>query len=164
VAAAFEDRDGFTIAHSVTLSLAATASFRCPPRLVEPVIALSIIAVAATNLRARKVNEASPRRDLRPWLALGFGLIHGFGFAGAWPKSGCRASRWAGRWGLSTLGSKWGRRFWCCCSRLAGGHCEVAAALQCGLSNTAPPASLLSALSGSRRGVGRLRSRPEKTL
>lgn len=78
----------FTIAHSVTLSLAATGVFSLPPRLVEPVIALSIIAVAATNLRARKVNEASPRRDLRPWLALGFGLIHGFGFAGALAEVG----------------------------------------------------------------------------
>ena len=79
----------FTLAHSVTLSLAATGIFSLPPRFVEPVIALSIIAVAATNLRARKANEEpEARRDIRPWLALGFGLIHGFGFAGALAEVG----------------------------------------------------------------------------
>jgi hydrogenase/urease accessory protein HupE len=79
----------FTFAHSITLSLAATSIFSLPPRFVEPVIALSIIVVAATNLRARKTHEeAKPRRDVRPWLALGFGLIHGFGFAGALAEVG----------------------------------------------------------------------------
>jgi hypothetical protein len=79
----------FTFAHSITLSLAATGLFSLPPRFVEPVIALSIVTVAATNLRARRAqSESGARRDIRPWLALGFGLIHGFGFAGALAELG----------------------------------------------------------------------------
>lgn len=67
----------FTLAHSVTLTLAATGTFILPSRLVEPLIALSIVAVAAENLRPH-----DKAQDWRPWLAFGFGLIHGFGFAG----------------------------------------------------------------------------------
>lgn len=73
----------FTLAHSVTLSLAATGIVTLAPRLVEPVIALSIVAVAAANLWHSRSNAAGAPLDTRPWLALGFGLIHGFGFAGA---------------------------------------------------------------------------------
>ena len=47
------------------------------PRVVEPVIAASIIYVAVENLWLR----GSPPRG-RPALAFGFGLVHGFGFAG----------------------------------------------------------------------------------
>ena len=43
--------------------------------MIEPAIALSIIYVGVDNLMVRK------GRDLRPWIALAFGLIHGFGFA-----------------------------------------------------------------------------------
>jgi hypothetical protein len=64
----------FTVAHSVTLALAGLGGVQLPSRLVEPVIALSIAVVALENL----LGEAGPRRWL---LALGFGLIHGFGFA-----------------------------------------------------------------------------------
>ena len=67
---------GFTAGHSVTLSLAALNVVRPPPNLVEPAIALSIIYVGADNLLKRD------GRDMRVWIALGFGLIHGFGFAG----------------------------------------------------------------------------------
>jgi hydrogenase/urease accessory protein HupE len=73
----------FTLAHSITLTLAATGILALSPRLVEPLIALSIVAVALENLRHR----ASPH-DIRPWLAFGFGLIHGFGFAGALAEVG----------------------------------------------------------------------------
>jgi hypothetical protein len=79
----------FTLAHSLTLGIAA-AGVWCPsPRMVEPLIALSILYIAAENLavglrrRSRPEAERTPRRDLRPLLAFGFGLIHGFGFAGA---------------------------------------------------------------------------------
>jgi hydrogenase/urease accessory protein HupE len=65
----------FTIAHSVTLSLAALDIFSPPARLIEPAIALSIVYVGADNLLAQG------GRDVRAWIALAFGFIHGFGFA-----------------------------------------------------------------------------------
>jgi len=64
----------FTVAHSITLSLAALDIMRLPARLVESVIAVSV-ALAALNNLWPLVREKS-------WLvAFGFGLIHGFGFA-----------------------------------------------------------------------------------
>lgn len=66
----------FTLGHSVTLALAATGTFAPPAWLVEPLIALTIVIVGVDNL-LRKPGQ----RDLRPWFALFFGLIHGFGFA-----------------------------------------------------------------------------------
>jgi len=66
----------FTLGHSVTLALAATGTFAPPAWLVEPLIALTIVIVGVDNL-LRKPGQ----RDLRPYFALFFGLIHGFGFA-----------------------------------------------------------------------------------
>jgi hypothetical protein len=66
----------FTVAHSITLGLAATSVFAPSPRLVEPAIALSIAYVGIENLF---VSDARNR-----WrITFPFGLIHGFGFAGA---------------------------------------------------------------------------------
>ena len=66
----------FTVAHSITLALAALSIFAPSPRLVEPAIALSIAYVGIENLF---VADASKR-----WrITFPFGLIHGFGFAGA---------------------------------------------------------------------------------
>ena len=65
----------FTIAHSLTLSLAALNLVTPPSRLIEPAIALSIVYVGADNLLVRG------GRDVRVWIAFGFGFIHGFGFA-----------------------------------------------------------------------------------
>ena len=65
----------FTLAHSITLSLAALDVVSPPASIIEPVIALSIVYVGVDNLLVRK------GRDVRPWIALVFGLIHGFGFA-----------------------------------------------------------------------------------
>ena len=65
----------FTIGHSVTLSLAALNVLSPPATLIEPAIALSIVFVGADNL------VRGDGRDLRAWVALAFGLIHGFGFA-----------------------------------------------------------------------------------
>jgi hydrogenase/urease accessory protein HupE len=65
----------FTIAHSITLSLAALNIFTPPARVVEPAIALSIVYVGADNLMVHG------GRDVRAWIAFAFGLIHGFGFA-----------------------------------------------------------------------------------
>ena len=72
----------FTFGHSITLSLAALGIVSLSPAIVEPVIALSIIVVGIDNLLVRKQQKSgSGGRDLRPWLAGAFGLIHGFGFA-----------------------------------------------------------------------------------
>jgi hypothetical protein len=64
----------FTIAHSITLSLAVTGVAQLPSRLVESVIAASVLLTAADNLW-----PFLPRK--RWWVAFAFGLIHGFGFA-----------------------------------------------------------------------------------
>ena len=66
----------FTIAHSVTLSLAALRIVLPPAHAIEPAIALSVVYVGADNLLV-----AGGGRDTRPWVAFAFGLIHGFGFA-----------------------------------------------------------------------------------
>lgn len=78
----------FTIAHSITLSLAATGVFALPPRFVEPVIALSIVFVASSNFWFRPSKQGARRIDWRPFMAFGFGLVHGFGFAGALAEVG----------------------------------------------------------------------------
>ena len=69
---------GFTVAHSITLSLAALHLLMPPPWIIEPFIALSIIVVGVDNLL---VLQKPGSRDLRGWMALVFGFIHGFGFA-----------------------------------------------------------------------------------
>jgi hydrogenase/urease accessory protein HupE len=68
----------FTVAHSITLSLAALNLVTPPARVIEPAIALSIVYVGADNLLV-----SAPRggRDVRAWIAFTFGFIHGFGFA-----------------------------------------------------------------------------------
>jgi hypothetical protein len=64
----------FTVAHSITLSLAALGVISLPSRLVESVIAASVVLAALNNLRATI--------DKRRWvMAFVFGLVHGFGFA-----------------------------------------------------------------------------------
>jgi len=66
----------FTLAHSVTLGLAVLDVVRLPPKLVELMIALSIVYVAAENFFVRDIG----RRWIVTFL---FGFIHGFGFASA---------------------------------------------------------------------------------
>jgi hypothetical protein len=66
----------FTVAHSITLALAIYGIVALSARVVEPLIALSIAYVAVENLVTR---------ELKPWrlgLVVGFGLLHGLGFAG----------------------------------------------------------------------------------
>jgi len=66
----------FTLAHSITLTLAACSIVELPSRWVESAIALSVVLAALNNLYPI---VASGR-----WIAaFGFGLLHGFGFAGA---------------------------------------------------------------------------------
>ncbi len=78
----------FTLAHSVTLALAALGLVSLPASIVEPAIAASVVAVAAENLWALRPGGDSPARIAeaiaRRWrLTFCFGLVHGFGFAGA---------------------------------------------------------------------------------
>ena len=64
----------FTVAHSITLALAATRTITLSPAFIEPAIAVTIVLAALDNLwpifRGRRV-----------WVTFFFGLIHGFGFA-----------------------------------------------------------------------------------
>lgn len=72
----------FTLAHSITLALTTLDLAHVPGPPVEAVIALSIVFLAAEIVRARDGLEGVTFRA--PWIvALIFGLIHGFGFAGA---------------------------------------------------------------------------------
>lgn len=65
----------FTLAHSLTLGLSVLGIWDPPGRWVEAAIAASILFVAVENL----IRQKPPGRM---WLTFGFGLIHGFGFAG----------------------------------------------------------------------------------
>jgi hydrogenase/urease accessory protein HupE len=71
----------FTIAHSITLSLAALDVVRIPSAVIEPAIAASIVYVAAENFLSRDVGK-------RWRVTFAFGLIHGFGFASALQELG----------------------------------------------------------------------------
>jgi len=67
----------FTLAHSITLAIAVLGLAAIPARVVEPLIAASIVWVAIENVW---LGRAPSRR----WLvSFGFGLVHGFGFASA---------------------------------------------------------------------------------
>jgi hydrogenase/urease accessory protein HupE len=72
----------FTLAHSITLAAATLGFVYVPQRPVEAVIALSIVLVAA-ELVHRERGKGSFAQQW-PWvIAFAFGLLHGFGFAGA---------------------------------------------------------------------------------
>ena len=67
----------FTLAHSITLSLAALGVVSLPSRLVESAIAASVVVAALSNLFTSSESKHSKR-----WMmAFAFGLLHGFGFA-----------------------------------------------------------------------------------
>jgi hypothetical protein len=71
----------FTLAHSITLSLAAFDVIRLPGRLTESIIAASIIVAA--------LNNVFPRVTQGRWrIAFAFGLLHGFGFASVLAEMG----------------------------------------------------------------------------
>ena len=75
----------FTVAHSITLALAALEIFVLPRVLTEMMIAVSIVYIGAENLwallrsRSRLIGKAASIRRLVA--SFGFGLIHGFGFS-----------------------------------------------------------------------------------
>ena len=72
----------FTIAHSITLAVATLHPVQIPSRIVEPLIAASIVFVGIENLLRGDIPTA------RRMVAFGFGLIHGFGFASALREAG----------------------------------------------------------------------------
>ncbi len=77
----------FTAAHSITLAAATLGFVRVAPGPVEAVIALSILFVAMEIVRTRQGRPGITER--RPWIvAFTFGLLHGFGFAGALAQIG----------------------------------------------------------------------------
>ncbi len=77
----------FTVAHSITLGLATLGVVHIPSKPVEAVIALSIVFVAAEIVRTAHGQKGVTARA--PWIvAFTFGLLHGFGFAGALSEVG----------------------------------------------------------------------------
>jgi hypothetical protein len=76
----------FTVAHSVTLTVGALGIVTIPDRIIEPLIAATIVWVALENLFA-----AEP--DRRRWIwSFGFGLVHGLGFASALGELGLKGT------------------------------------------------------------------------
>lgn len=65
----------FTLAHTITLALAALGYVNLPGSIVEPLIAASIVFVAVENIWAKGISR------WRPFVIFGFGLLHGLGFA-----------------------------------------------------------------------------------
>ncbi len=65
----------FTVAHTLTLALSSLGVVSVPATIVEPLIAATIVYVAVENLFAHKLHP------WRPIVVLGFGLLHGLGFA-----------------------------------------------------------------------------------
>jgi HupE / UreJ protein len=77
----------FTVAHSITLALATLGFVHVPSKPVEATIALSIVFVALEIVRQREGWAGITSRA--PWIvAFTFGLLHGFGFAGALSEVG----------------------------------------------------------------------------
>ncbi len=65
----------FTVAHTITLALAALGLVNVPASIVEPLIALSITFIAVENIFTSGLSR------WRPFVVFGFGLLHGLGFA-----------------------------------------------------------------------------------
>ena len=77
----------FTIAHSITLGVAALGGAGLPSAPVEAVVALSIVAIGVEIVRHARGHGGLTSQW--PWaVAFGFGLLHGFGFAGALSEIG----------------------------------------------------------------------------
>lgn len=72
----------FTIAHTMSLALATLGWIQLSPRIVEPLIAVSIVYVAIENVFARDLKKS------RVALVFAFGLLHGLGFAGVLSELG----------------------------------------------------------------------------
>lgn len=83
----FQTITAFTIAHSITLGCAALSYVRVQAPVIEALVALSIVFVAVELVRSSKGHGSLTTRW--PWLiALSFGLLHGFAFAGSLAEVG----------------------------------------------------------------------------
>lgn len=92
----------FTLAHSITLAAAALDWITLPDQLIESAIAASIIVSALLNLRGGEGRQA--------WkLALGFGLIHGMGFANGLRELGLSSSHFIETLVAFNLGVEFGQ-------------------------------------------------------
>lgn len=80
----------FTVAHSITLAAASMGLLNAPSALIEALIALSIVVVAAEVVLANR-GETGLAIKRPGFIAFGFGLLHGFGFAGALSEIGLPA-------------------------------------------------------------------------
>lgn len=81
----------FTLAHSLTLAAATLGFVNVPQTPVEAIIALSIVFVASEIVHAKQGRPGLTQRW--PWVvAFTFGLLHGFGFAGALTEIGLPAT------------------------------------------------------------------------
>ena len=80
----------FTVAHSITLAIATLGWLEAPSATVETIIALSILMLALEILHRDRQGDSLLAQS--PWLvAFAFGLLHGFGFAGALSEVGLPA-------------------------------------------------------------------------
>ena len=80
----------FTVAHSITLCLAALEIVRLPSQWIEAGIALSIVYVAVENFWLK-------RMDYRWMITFAFGLVHGFGSPMCCASWGCPRAGWSPR-------------------------------------------------------------------
>lgn len=92
----------FTLAHSITLGVSIMKWLEPSPSLVEPAIAISVVAVAVNNLLGWSSFKRWP-------LAFAFGLIHGFGFANVLLDLGLPSSALAAALGGFNLGVEFGQ-------------------------------------------------------
>jgi len=86
----------FTLANGVTLAMAAFGYVGTPPRIIEPALALTLVYVGADNLLVRG------GRDMRIWMAVAFGCMHGLGYANLLKGMGLQAR--AVTWSLLPFG------------------------------------------------------------
>ncbi|MEN9685858.1 MAG: hypothetical protein RLZZ28_1644 [Bacteroidota bacterium] len=100
----------FTLAHSITLTLAALGQIHLPGPPVEAVIALSILFLALEIIAEQQGRTTLTGRQ--PWLvAFSFGLLHGLGFAGALASIGLPQKNVALALGFFNVGVELGQLF-----------------------------------------------------
>jgi HupE / UreJ protein len=93
----------FTLAHSITLGLAATGFILPDSRIIEPMIAISILFVAIENIFHNKINS------WRLLIIFLFGLIHGMGFASAIGEVGLSRTHFLGSLLFFNIGVEFGQ-------------------------------------------------------